>query len=120
MPDAGMFESIFKQWPTGAGVLGCAAVLILLFAYIGKPLLKWYDDRTAARRLAGKEIREREMAARESEIAARVSIAEAQRETSVHLATLGADMKATMGMAIKMHDRCHAREVAAASKGDGR
>ncbi len=109
MPEPSFFETVLKNWQGGATIVGLAAVLIVLFIYIGKPLIKWSDERTAARRQAGKEIREAEAKARESELNARVAVAECMRETTLHLATIGADMKETVAMSIKLHDAYHAR-----------
>ncbi len=112
MPESGFFDTILSKWQNGASVVGIALVLFFLFKYIGTPLLDRMDKNREERRKAAKEIRESEIAARQAEIDSRVKVAEAQRESIAQLASISADMKATVQMAREMHDACHARQSA--------
>jgi hypothetical protein len=100
-----MLDWLVKNWPQGITAVGLGVVAIGLFRYIWQPWSDRVDARTKAKRDAAREIAERQQAAEQAQLDARVRIAEAQKEMVMM-------MSETTKMALASHERCHQREEA--------
>jgi F0F1-type ATP synthase membrane subunit b/b' len=127
--DTSMTDWILKNWPAGAALAGISIIAYFWVKFIIPPLfalLKERREQIAKERVERTTVDGRN---RKDELDAKVRIAEAQQASicglanvvselkqitvtqqtqAASLASVSADMKATMEMAEQMHARCHA------------